>query len=41
MTPRIGEIAGLRLLPPPIPQLQPITEIMVWTKRTDGDPGHQ
>ncbi|MFJ6561193.1 LysR substrate-binding domain-containing protein [Streptomyces sp. NPDC091412] len=38
---KIGEAAGIRLLEPPIPQLQPITEIMAWTKRTDRDPGHR
>jgi DNA-binding transcriptional LysR family regulator len=37
----IGEAAGIRLLEPPIPRLQPITEIMAWTSRTDGDPGHR
>ena len=34
------DAAGIRLLEPPI-QLQPITEIMAWTARTDRDPGHQ
>ncbi len=38
---RIGEAAGIRLLEPPIPRLQPITEIMAWTNRTDRDPGHR
>lgn len=38
---RIGKAAGIRLLEPPIPRLQPITEIMVWTNRTDPDPGHR
>lgn len=38
---RIGEQAGLEVLEPPIPRLQPITEIMRWTKRTDGDPAHR
>lgn len=38
---KIGEAAGIRLLEPPIPRLQPITEIMAWTARTDGDPGHR
>jgi DNA-binding transcriptional LysR family regulator len=37
----IGGAAGIRLLEPPIPQLQPITEIMVWTPRTEPDPGHR
>lgn len=30
-----------RKVEPPIPQLQPITEIMIWTNRTHADPGHQ
>ena len=38
---RVAEAAGLKLLEPPIPRLQPITEIMLWTKRTDGDTSHQ
>ena len=38
---RIGAAAGIRLLEPPIPRLQPITEIMAWTGRTDRDPGHR
>ncbi|WP_147263038.1 LysR family transcriptional regulator [Geodermatophilus sp. TF02-6] len=38
---KIGEAAGIRLLEPPIPRLQPITEIMAWTTRTDRDPGHR
>ncbi|MGO4596334.1 LysR substrate-binding domain-containing protein [Terrabacter sp. 2RAF25] len=38
---RIGEAAGIRLLEPPIRRLQPITEIMAWTSRTDQDPGHR
>lgn len=37
----IQEAAGIRLLDPPVPQLQPITEIMAWTRRTDEDPGHR
>ncbi len=37
----IGEAAGIRLLEPPIPRLQPITEIMAWTSRTDQDAGHR
>ena len=35
------DAAGIKLLEPPIPRLQPITEIMAWTSRTDRDPGHQ
>lgn len=33
--------AGLRVLEPPIPQLPPVTQMMVWPARYDGDPGHQ
>lgn len=33
--------AGIKLLEPPIPRLQPITEIMAWTPRTDRDPAHR
>ncbi|GAB3055326.1 hypothetical protein GCM10027053_15170 [Intrasporangium mesophilum] len=36
----IGEAAGIGLLEPPIPRLQPSTEIVIWTSRTDKDPGH-
>ena len=35
------EWAGIRLLDPPIPQLQPITQTMAWTKRTQQDSGHR
>jgi DNA-binding transcriptional LysR family regulator len=38
---KIREAAGIRLLEPPLPRLQPITEIMAWTNRTDQDPGHR
>jgi DNA-binding transcriptional LysR family regulator len=38
---RLADMAGLRLLEPPIPRLQPITETMVWSVRYDADPGHQ
>ena len=38
---QVRETAGLKVMEPPIPQLQPITEIMLWTKRTDGDKAHQ
>ncbi|MDN5796410.1 MAG: LysR family transcriptional regulator [Intrasporangium sp.] len=38
---RVADEAGLKVLEPPIPRLQPITEIMLWTKRTDGDTAHQ
>jgi DNA-binding transcriptional LysR family regulator len=38
---RVAAEAGLKVLEPPIPRLQPITEIMLWTKRTDGDTAHQ
>lgn len=37
---RVADLAGLRLLEPPV-HLQPITEILVWTTRTDRDPGHR
>jgi DNA-binding transcriptional LysR family regulator len=35
------DAAGIRLLDPPIPRLQPISEIMGWTKRTDTDAGNR
>src|SRR5574337_1177870 len=38
---QVADSAGIRLLAPPVPQLQPITQIMAWTKRTDEDPGHR
>lgn len=38
---RIAEPAGIRLLEPPVPQLLPITQLMVWTNRTDQDPGNR
>jgi DNA-binding transcriptional LysR family regulator len=38
---RFEDAAGIRLLDPPIPRLQPITLIMGWTKRTDMDAGHR
>ncbi|WP_353509344.1 LysR family transcriptional regulator [Intrasporangium sp.] len=38
---QVRETAGLKVMEPPIPRLQPITEIMLWTKRTDGDKAHQ
>ncbi|MGW5147209.1 LysR substrate-binding domain-containing protein [Rhodococcus koreensis] len=37
----IRAAAEIRLLEPPIPRLQPITEIMAWTNRTDAVPGHR
>ncbi|PRY39559.1 LysR family transcriptional regulator [Umezawaea tangerina] len=37
----IADAAGIRLLDPPIPDLHPITEIMVWTPRTESDAGHR
>lgn len=38
---KVGEAAGIRLMEPPIPRLQPITEIMAWTSRTERDAGHR
>ncbi len=38
---RVQGPAGIRLLEPPIPQLRPITETMIWTPRTDADPAHR
>lgn len=38
---KIGEAAGIRLLEPPVPRLQPITEIMAWTNRTDAVAAHR
>ncbi|MFJ9381310.1 LysR family transcriptional regulator [Streptomyces sp. NPDC101455] len=38
---QIAPVAGLRLLEPPVPQLQPFTEVMLWTPRNEGDPAHQ
>lgn len=35
------EAAGIRLLDPPLPRLQPINEIMGWTRRTDTDAGNR
>jgi DNA-binding transcriptional LysR family regulator len=37
----IAARAHLKILEPPIPGLRPITEIMIWTNRTDLDPAHQ
>lgn len=37
----VRDAANIRLLDPPIPRLQPITEIMAWTSRTDLDAGHR
>ncbi|CAJ1510060.1 LysR family transcriptional regulator [[Mycobacterium] burgundiense] len=37
----VADTANLRLLRPPIEGLQPVTEIMVWTNRTDGDAAHR
>lgn len=37
---RVAEVAGLRLLDPPM-ELQPITEVMVWMPRNDADPAHE
>lgn len=38
---QIADRAHIKLLEPPIEGLRPITYIMLWTKRTDGDPAHQ
>lgn len=38
---RVAGMAGLRILEPPIPRLQPITETMIWSVRHNADPGHQ
>lgn len=38
---KIRDAAEIRLLEPPIPRLQPITEIMAWTNRTDAVPAHR
>ena len=38
---QVAEPAGIRLLEPPPPQMQPITQIMAWTKRTEQDSGHR
>ncbi|MCT7660666.1 LysR family transcriptional regulator [Mycobacterium deserti] len=35
------DLANLKLLEPPIEGLRPTTELMVWTKRTDGDAAHR
>ncbi len=37
----IADGVHLKILEPPIPDLRPITEIMIWTKRTHLDPAHQ
>ncbi|MGP6177702.1 LysR family transcriptional regulator [Microbacterium sp. A196] len=37
---RVADSAGIRLLELPM-VLQPITEIMAWTRRTDREPGHR
>lgn len=33
--------ADLKLVPMPVERLEPTTEVMVWTPRTDADPAHQ
>lgn len=38
---RVADAAGLRTLEPPVPRLQPITEIMAWPKRLERHPAHQ
>lgn len=38
---RMTALAGLRTFEPPVPQLPPVTQMMVWPARFDGDPGHQ
>ncbi|WP_016693464.1 LysR family transcriptional regulator [Rhodococcus rhodochrous] len=38
---RVRDAAEIRLLEPPVPRLQPITEIMAWTNRTDAVPAHR
>lgn len=38
---RVAGMAGLRMFDPPIPRLQPITEIALWSVRCDADPGRQ
>lgn len=38
---QIADRAHIKLLKPPIEDLRPITEIMLWTTRTDLDPAHQ
>ncbi|MBH0121937.1 LysR family transcriptional regulator [Rhodococcus sp. CX] len=38
---QVRDAAGIRLLDPPVPRLQPITEIMAWTNRTDAVPAHR
>ncbi|MBL5972249.1 MAG: LysR family transcriptional regulator [Candidatus Leucobacter sulfamidivorax] len=35
------DAAGLRLLETPVPQLLPIHMLMLWTQRTETDPGHR
>ncbi|WP_432841947.1 LysR family transcriptional regulator [Dactylosporangium sp. CA-092794] len=38
---QVAEQNNLKLLRPPIEHLHPMTEIMVWTNRTDRDAGHR
>ncbi len=38
---RVGDAAGIRVFDPPIPGFRPITEIMAWTSRTEGDAGNK
>ena len=38
---QIADRAHIKLLKPPIKELRPITEGMIWTKRTELDPAHQ
>jgi DNA-binding transcriptional LysR family regulator len=38
---QIADRAHLKILAPPVPDLRPITEVMIWTRRTDLDPAHR
>jgi len=38
---QITDQAAIKMLEPPVTELRPITEIMIWTKRTELDPAHQ
>jgi DNA-binding transcriptional LysR family regulator len=37
----VAPLAGLRLLDPPIAELRPITQVMVWMPHNDTDPAHR
>jgi DNA-binding transcriptional LysR family regulator len=38
---QISDAAGIKVLDPPVKGLRPITQVMVWTRRTESDPAHR